>query len=270
MGFLSEDYKKQLSNKRYWKPSEMPEGDNRFRIVQAPVHGWIDWKDDKPYRYHQDDKPKESFSGNDDDLKGFVACYVWDYKRKDLYILNFEQKGIIFALDRLSDSEEWGDLTRFDLNLHKKGNGQKVKYTLTTFPPRSASEEIKDALREKPANLEALFNNGDPFKGLNGLQSTISVLDESEDPNEKIIDPGAKEVRSVTFPEVGDLSILKERLDWEGIDHSRVMEWIDLRARTKNERPETVIKTCLQNEVFPKFVKAFSKWLETATEAVPF
>ncbi len=48
--FLPEGYEISKKEKKYWKLSEMKDGDNRLRIVMKPIVGWLDWNEKKPVR----------------------------------------------------------------------------------------------------------------------------------------------------------------------------------------------------------------------------
>ena len=261
MGFLPKDFKDSLSNSRYWKVKDMPQGESRFRIVQPPIFGWIDWKDEKPYRYRHEKKPTQSFDA-DRPLRAFVSCYVWDYARKGLYVLEFSQKTIIVALDNLFASEDWGDITGYDLKLMKEGSGQKVKYALNPTPHKPLSDEIKAALKASPVQLEALFAGGDPW---NWGTQPASVLDDDEDGLEWMGDSKAiKAPAEVMSP----LDELKEHLEIDGIETNRLEEWIKLRAQTKNETIEAIVTACLGKDILPKFKKSFAKFITAANPEV--
>jgi hypothetical protein len=269
MGFFSKEFKEAISNTRYWKVKDMAQGEHRFRIVQAPVYGWIDWKDQKPYRYRADKKPKEAFD-EENPIRAFVSCYVWDYARKGLFVLEFTQKSIIMALESLSDSEDWGDLTGYDLKLCKEGAGQKVKYTLNPAPHKAMSDEIKAAMKAAPANLEALFSGGDPWNW--GLQdSQGSVIDDSDDWNvasDKKTDSRANKGPSEPSEVMSPLEELMEHLILDSIPVDRLQDWLKARAKTKGQTIEATIQACLIPDVLPNFKKAFFKWTQEQVAAV--
>lgn len=251
MDFLPENYEYASKSTSYWKMKDMLPGDNRFRIVQKPIAGWIDWKDNKPFRYPPKNKPTKSFDP-EKEVKSFWSVYVWDYARKDLFILEITQTSIIKSLINLAKDEEWGDFTNYDLKLKKEGSGQQTKYLLSPLPPKPIADEIKLALRAKPANLEALYYNGDPW---------------SWEARDEIVDPRANEVPSESTIGMTPLEELKESLEIERVPTDRLEEWIKLRCQTKNEAPDVVIKACLEKGVLPRFIKSFNKWLAGYQEA---
>lgn len=264
MGFFSKEFKEEVSNSRYWKVKDMAPGEHRFRIVQAPIYGWIDWKDKKPYRFRANKKPKEAFD-EENPIKPFVACYVWDYSRKGLFVLEFTQKGIIMALEALSDSEDWGDLTGYDLKLYKEGAGQKVKYTLNPAPHKTMSDEIRAAMKAAPAILDALFSGGDPWNwtATAAPNAPGSLIDDSNDWEVSEAwknDSKANKGHSVASEEMSLLDKLREHLIIDEIPVDRLEEWLKNRARTKSQTVEATIQACLIPDVLPGFKKAFSKW----------
>jgi len=252
MDFLPENYEYASKSTSYWKMKDMLQGDNRFRIVQKPIAGWIDWKDNKPFRYPPKNKPLKPFDP-EKEVKSFWSVYVWDYARKDLFILEITQASIIKSLINLAKDEEWGDFTNYDLKLKKEGSGQQTKYLLSPLPPKPLSDEIKAALKAKPANLEALYYNGDPWTWV---------------PSNEIIDSRANEAPFQASSAISPLEELKESLELEKVPTARLEEWIKLRCQTKNDTPENVIKACLEKALFPKFIKSFAKWLSEPAEAM--
>jgi hypothetical protein len=55
---------------------------------------------------------------------------------------------------------------------------------------------------------------------------------------------------------------LREHLERENIDTTRLEEWIRMRAQTKNKEPMEIISLCLEANTLPQFKKAFSKFIE--------
>jgi hypothetical protein len=90
MNFLPEGYETLKTEKKYMRPAQLKDGENRIRIVCRPIAGWIDWKDKKPYRYRPSAKPKFSFDPKEP-INAFWSLYVWDYARADLFILEVTQ-----------------------------------------------------------------------------------------------------------------------------------------------------------------------------------
>lgn len=259
MGFLPKEFKESISNSRYWKIKDMPQGESRFRIVQAPIFGWIDWKDDKPHRYRHEKKPLKSFDP-EKAVRPFVSCYVWDYARKGLFVLEFSQKTLIMALDNLYASEDWGDVTEYDLKLKKEGTGQKSRYTLNPAPHKPMSDEIKAAMKASPAFLDALFSNGDPWYWTAGIvsESPIESFDEEDDGFDAVLLP---EVNKQASEPMSPLEELKELLEVDGIPSEKLEDWVKLRCLTRSQTPEVVIKTCMTQGNLDLFKKSFQKWI---------
>lgn len=255
MDFLPENYESAVKQRSYWKMSEMLPGDNRFRIVDRPIAGWLDWKDKRPHRFPPNQKPLKPFDP-EKEIKSFWACYVWDYARKDLFILEITQATIIKALINLAKDEEWGDFTGYDLKLKKEGSGQQTKYLLSPLPPKPLAEEIKLALQAKPAYLEALYHGGDPWEWATNMVKKTEVFV-----------PKAAAIQPQVITGRSPLDELKEALELDKIPIDRLEEWVKRRAQTKNESCETVVKACLGKEVLPSFKKSFLKWI-SAPEAV--
>jgi len=269
MDFLPENYESAVKQKSYWKMSEMQPGDNRFRIVQRPIAGWLDWKDARPHRFPPNQKPLKPFDPTKE-IKAFWSCYVWDYIRKDLFVLEITQATVIKSLIHLAKDEEWGDFTLYDLKLKKEGSGQQTKYMLSPLPPKPLSDEIKLALKAKPVILEALYHGGDPWDwaAQPGQKSTVVEPSSLSMPAAPRIDPKPNKEAPDLFSLKQPIEELKESLELENIQTSRLEEWISLRAQTKGETRDNVIKACLEKATFAGFKKAFSSWLAAPKAAL--
>ena len=163
MEYLPEGYEELKLMKSYISLSKLPEGEHRFRIVQRPVAGWVDWKERKPYRYRPDSRPDESFDPKEP-MRAFWACYVWEYTRGALFIVEITQSTILKSLTQFGKDEEWGDFTKYDIKIIKEGSGKETKYRVSPVPHKEMKEEILFALKQAPVKLEALYEGGDPWE----------------------------------------------------------------------------------------------------------
>lgn len=163
--FLPDGYETLRSEKKYINLGKLPEGEIRLRIVQKPIAGWIDWKDQKPHRYKPNQQPKNSFDP-EKPMRAFWAVYVWDYAREDLFVMEITQNTIKKSLEEYALNEDWGDLTQYDIKIKKEGTGKETKYTVIPIPPKPMAQEILMALEFTPVRLEALYEGKDPWKDL--------------------------------------------------------------------------------------------------------
>lgn len=168
--FLPEGYELIRTEKKYLKMSQMKEGENRMRVVQRPIAGWIDWHENKPVRYRPDAKPKRPYDP-EKPIKAFWNLYVWDYERKDLFILEVSQGSVIKALTAIATDEDWGDMTQFDIKLKKEGSGKETRYSIQPIPHKPMADEIVKALKAAPVRLEALYEGGDPWSDIEAPQA---------------------------------------------------------------------------------------------------
>lgn len=146
---------------------KLEKGKSTFRIISKPVTGWIDWIEDgdkkKPMRTTLDDGEPEA-TDEDNKPKKFVTFAVIDKKDNLVKILELTQQSIIKAIRALSNNPEWGNPFSYDINVEKSGDGLKTKYSVTPSPKKPLSKEQIQAAGEKPCNLEALFNNENPWE----------------------------------------------------------------------------------------------------------
>lgn len=155
--FLPQDYEAPQGG-GYMK---LKAGDNKFRILTKPVIGWVDWKDKVPHRFRMKNRPEKPFG--DQPIKHFWAFLVWNYVDQQIQILEITQATIQKAIQDLSRDEEWGAPFEYDIKIGKKGEKLDTEYSITPSPKRPLTEDIKKAALDKPAYLEALFENADPW-----------------------------------------------------------------------------------------------------------
>ena len=154
------------------------EGENRIRILEKPITGYVYWEDaegnlvpknemagkgGKPVRVKSWEGLTNAQRGA---MKGFAAMVVWNYQAERIQILEVKQVGIMNALEALSLSKSWGDVTSFDIVITKTRTGinpTDVEYSVMPEPKEPVSKEIKEAYKEAHIDLEALYRGEDPF-----------------------------------------------------------------------------------------------------------
>jgi hypothetical protein len=236
MNFLPEGFDKIKTTRPYWKMSEMKDGDNKFRIVCRPIAGWVDWEGTKPIRYLPENKPTPVNA--DKPAKPFWSCYVWDYAREGLYILEITQSTILKALVNYAQDEDWGDFTKYDFKLRKEGSGKDSKYFLSPLPHKEMNEKIRKALEAAPVRLEALYEGRDPWDvnsmDLSKVQDGSSLL-------------------------AGGIDELKEYLEVDGIDTSYLDSYLEMLSKSKGQTVDQIIESALIPQLLPKFKSAYLK-----------
>lgn len=159
--WLDPNYEKPASNSRYFK---LQQGDNKIRILTKPITGWLDWQtkpdgSKTPVRT----KEKQPAINPAKPPKHFWSFAVWDYQEKNIKVMEITQATIQDAIYSLHTSEDWGSPTEYDITIKKTGEKMETKYFVSPTPPKPLLPEISEALSKEKINLEALFDNGDPF-----------------------------------------------------------------------------------------------------------
>lgn len=157
--FLPEGYEAPKSNANYLR---LEDGENKFRIMSKPIIGWLDWKDKKPYRFPMDSKPSAPFDPKQK-VKHFWAFIVWDYSSSSIKILEITQATIQGAITNLTKDADWGSPFSYDIKIVKTGSSLETQYSVNPVPHKKLPEEIKQAFKDKPCSLEALYAGEDPF-----------------------------------------------------------------------------------------------------------
>lgn len=157
--FLPEDYKSPSSQNNYMK---LQDGENKFRILSAPILGWEDWDNKTPVRFRFADKPLTSFDPKKP-VRHFWAFIVFNYKEERIQILHLTQATVRKAIETLSKDADWGAPYFYDLKIFKTGKDKETEYTVNPLPHKEVHQFIIDEFNAKPCLLEALFDNADPF-----------------------------------------------------------------------------------------------------------
>lgn len=170
-------FDKLKTDKPYINLGKLPEGEHRFRIVSRPIAGWLDWKDNKPYRYRPEKKPAKSFNP-EVPLRPFWAMHVWDYAREGLYVMEITQNSIRKSLEGFALNEDWGDFTGYDIKIKKEGSGKDTKYSVMPVPHKPLAATIKEKVKNTKIRLEALYEGKDPWVDLEEVnEETGEILD---------------------------------------------------------------------------------------------
>lgn len=165
MTWLPQGYEVPKQQGNYFK---FEKGTNKFRVLSAPIMGYIYWNSSgKPVRLkNYTTLPSDirlDMDGNPEKIKHFWAFVVWSYKAEKLQILEITQATIQSAMQELVTNEDWGDPQQYDITVSKKGEKLDTEYTVTPSPVRDMPEAAKTAKRTIPVNLNALYTGADPF-----------------------------------------------------------------------------------------------------------
>ena len=154
-------------------------GINTFRILAKPIMGmefWTTKTDDKgvskrfPNRKRMGETIKMTElevnpeSGKIDSPQHFWAMPVWNYKDKQIQILEIKQKTVLEAIKSYIDNPKWGSPTEYDITVTKTGEKLTTKYLVDHDPKEELDKEIAKQFKEMKINLEALFDGKDPFE----------------------------------------------------------------------------------------------------------
>ncbi len=180
--FLEKGYEVPASASNYLK---LIDGENNFRILSSAIVGYVYWTNDKkPVRgREQFAKRPENIRLNKDGTwsqKHFWAFAVWDYNDNAVKILEITQSTIQKAIKALIDNAKWGAVFGYDITITRSGEGLETQYSIMPNPHSELQAEIVEEYKNKPVNLEALFENGDPFEASEQPKTQEQINEEEE------------------------------------------------------------------------------------------
>lgn len=149
-------------------------GDNRFRILAPAITGSEFWSTDREgNRQPNRRRPGVAVGahelgidkfGKPEKVKHFWAFPVWNPLAKQIQILQVTQKSVQDGIRALSESPQWGDpVNKYDLVVAKSGANLDTEYMVHPVPPSPTPQEILNDLAVANLNMEALYDNEDPF-----------------------------------------------------------------------------------------------------------
>lgn len=170
--FLPTDYKPPKVVGGYMK---IQDGENKIRILSAPLLGWLDWKDNKPLRFPYDAKPEAAIDPKKP-VKHFWAFIVWNYIEEKIQILEITQATLRNALQAYCEDADWGAPYFYDIKITKKGAAKDTEYSVTALPHKALGDHIQAAFNELPISLDALLLGADPFDSAYAKNRTPGVF----------------------------------------------------------------------------------------------
>ena len=163
------------------KPSlymSLRQGQNKFRILGAPILGYEGWTtiktDDgaekrQPIRHEllEQFTDGEVIQDAKNRIKHFWAMPVWNFADSRVQILEIVQTSIMEKLKALDDNEDWGDMTGYNIVITRTGENLLTEYEVMPSPKSDLDVNAKDAwvkVQNDGFDLKQLYTNGDPFK----------------------------------------------------------------------------------------------------------
>ena len=182
--FLPENYEVPVIFGEYL--NKLPEGETTMRILSSAIIGWEGWKQAvgskgekirKPVRFRMNEKPVDLRPFDKQKLNHFWAFVIWNYNANKIQIYEVTQKTIQGEIQAYTKNLRWGDPKLYDLTISRKGTTiEDTEYHVMANPPiEEITTEIENAYLEKPINLEAMFDDGDPFN-----KNTETIIPEDE------------------------------------------------------------------------------------------
>ena len=191
MGFLSTSAAKSISGGGntggYLSASKLSDGESmRFSIVsEEPLEFFCVWGENaegtkKPFRFVSEPSPSDNntelgeftqrmnYEGTELEKPKFaISFFVFDYQTETIKVLEIGQKGLMKELDKLSQEEEYSDLSAWDMKISRTGVKLNTEYRLMPIPRKKGSDEkiaaaVADSI-SKGYEINQLLVGGNPF-----------------------------------------------------------------------------------------------------------
>lgn len=213
MSFLPTDYESPKSSGGYMK---IQDGENKIRILSKPIMGWEDWQDGKPVRFRMEDRPLTSIDPKKP-IKHFWSVIVWNHIAEQIQIFNITQSSVRKSIEDLCRDEVWGEPFGYDIKIVRSGEGMKTKYVVNPAPHKPIGDYVREMFYEKRINLDALFDNQDPFDP-NWSKYTDGIFDAKEEPKKEEIKPLDTSIPRISKDQVFLLKQVLELADPKFVD----------------------------------------------------
>ena len=185
MGFIAAEKMESIQANRpgggYFQCKLIPDNDSlKVRFLGNAVTGVGGWQDGKPVRFPVKPTPEDFDMTTLDQekdfktgavkgpgkLKDFVAAVLWNYKEESLQIFEITQASIQDKIFDLMRSEEWGDVTNYDVSIKKNVDNGRTSYEVLPSPKGMGKldKTIEKAFDETFIDLTKLFSGEDPYK----------------------------------------------------------------------------------------------------------
>lgn len=170
MSFLPKDYKVPEGESRYYK---FEEGENRFRVLDSAIVGYELWVEGKPIRKLRKEDFTASelknadinkFSGNRKIPMHFWFFPIFDYKTKNVRLLEVTQISIMRGMNDFLNDEDYGSNPKeYDFVVTRDESSDKVEYRVKAKPPKPLEAGIMKLYEDMEIDLQAIFKGEDPF-----------------------------------------------------------------------------------------------------------
>ena len=169
MGFAPKTYNptttESSGNSRYLRIKK-GEGDRRVRILSNPFDYYVYWTSDRKKVTLVEPPAEMPMDIKEGDRVNLTwAVVVLDRSDNKIKIWEITQKTIRMALVELSEDEDWGHPSGYDIKIKRSDESDKTSYLVTPAPRTPIDGVTMNLLMANPINLNAMLTGADPFKG---------------------------------------------------------------------------------------------------------
>jgi len=136
----------------------------KVRLLTKPTILYEAWTNDN--------KPVRKTTGENWELGDFKdtprecwAFIVWNYEEKKFQVFSTTKRGFINDIYRFVQDEDWGEPTRYDIKLIRKGRTMEdTEYSITPLPHKDLDAEIQKDFDSLTYDLDVLVDGGHPLQ----------------------------------------------------------------------------------------------------------
>ena len=144
--------------------TKFAQGDNKVRVLSEATIGYVWWVDRKPNRCKDlDEIPDGVAKGGKDGWKEFYAFKVYNLTEQTVQLMEITQSTIKGALFDLNNSDEWGDIRSYNINIRRSGEGKETEYTVMPSPKSELTPAQLESVERVKLDWKKHFAGEPPF-----------------------------------------------------------------------------------------------------------
>lgn len=143
---------------------QLEEGVVKVRILSDFIEGYSDFDEStkKSATYRVGECPEKA--KNPKWFAYFWACSIWNYELEKIQTRQIKSKVAMAKMKALSQDEDRGEITSYDLKVSKTGEGKETKYDVIPANKGPLTPEMTQAYLDANPKLDRMFEGKYPIE----------------------------------------------------------------------------------------------------------